>query len=255
MEVRLGLITMGQETLILALARDVSERKAAERAVARLAEIGELAAMIVHEVRSPLTTVLMGLQAFQSLELSQRDRMRLELALEESQRLQKLLNEILSYARQDSLDRQNIELNGFVETLAHTLRGLPAAQGHPIVLHLDSTPLPISADTDKLKQVFINLISNACEAIAPGEAVTWTVQSVPNDRVSIRVHNGGDPIPPDTLAKLTQPFFTTKKTGNGLGLAITNRIVEAHNGTLTITSSEGAGTVVQVDLPLAPEST
>ena len=78
-EVRLGLLETNQHRYILALARDITERKASEKAMARLAEIGELAAMIVHEVRSPLTTVLMGLNSFRSLDLSERARRRLEI--------------------------------------------------------------------------------------------------------------------------------------------------------------------------------
>lgn len=248
-EVRLGLITIGEDTLILALARDVSERKAAEQAQARLAEIGELAAMIVHEVRSPLTTVLLGLQALQSLDLDQRNRRRLGLALEESQRLQKLLNEILTYARQDRLERQPINLNRFVEALALTLRDSPAAQGKFLRLCLAAQPTVVQGDKDKLKQVFINLVGNACEAVSPGETVTWTV-APGADGVIVTVHNGGEPIPPEVLPRLTEPFFTTKKSGNGLGLAITRRIVEAHGGRLTLTSSQQAGTLAQVELPL-----
>jgi len=249
-EVRLGLITIGEDPLILALARDVTERKAAEQAQARLAEIGELAAMVVHEVRSPLTTVLLGLQALQGLDLDERNRRRLALATEESQRLQKLLNEILTYARQDQLERQPIDLNLFVETLALTLRDSPAGNGKHLHLRLTAQPMIINGDRDKLKQVFINLVSNAWEALPLGETVTWTVESRVDAEVTITVHNGGDPIPPEVLPKLTEPFFTTKKNGNGLGLAITRRIVEAHGGRLILTSSAQAGTIAQVDLPV-----
>lgn len=252
-EVRMGLLTIGQEPLILALVRDISERKTAETAMARLAEIGELAAMIVHEVRSPLTTVLMGLNAFEQLDLSERDQIRLNLALEESQRLQKLLNEILLYARQDALERQTLDLNRLIQTLADHLLTVPVTHQKSLVVNLLDYPVYIRGDGDKLKQVFINLISNACEAIAPGHQVIWQLHHPSPDRVTVTVHNGGEPIPSDILPKLTQPFFTTKKTGNGLGLAITHRIVEAHGGYLTITSSAGAGTLVTVDLPLAPK--
>ena len=105
-------------------------------------------------------------------------------------------------------------------------------------------------DVDKLKQVFINLVRNACEAIPPGESVTWHITPGPTPHhLCVTIHNGGDPIPPAVLEKMGQPFFTTKPGGNGLGLAIVQRIVEAHGGALAIESTPEAGTTVRVVLP------
>jgi PAS domain S-box-containing protein len=251
-EVRLGLLDTGQNRYILALARDITERKASEKAMARLAEIGELAAMIVHEVRSPLTTVLMGLNSFRSLELSERARMRLDLALEESDRLQNLLNEILLYARQQALDSRPLDLNQLVQDVEATLQDSPTICERQLNILLPPQSVLIQADRDKLKQVFINLVTNACEACSQGDPVTWTVHTPESTQIMITVHNPGDPIPPEILPKLTQPFFTTKSSGNGLGLAITKRIVEAHQGELILRSSAQKGTVATVMLPLAP---
>ena len=251
-EVRLGLLDTQQNRYILALARDVTERKASEQAMARLAEIGELAAMIVHEVRSPLTTVLMGLNSFRDLELSERAKIRLELALEESDRLQGLLNEILLYARQQTLELQALDLNQLVLDIKASLLDNPTICDRHLNIQLPPQPVIIQADRDKLKQVFINLVTNACEACHQGDEVIWEVQPPTQNQVLITVHNGGKPIPPEILPKLTQPFFTTKSNGNGLGLAITQRIIEAHHGDLQITSSSRDGTMVEVSLPLIP---
>ncbi|MGP1374446.1 MAG: PAS domain S-box protein [Almyronema sp.] len=250
-EVRLGLLEFGSDRLILALARDISERKQAEAALARLAEIGELAAMIVHEVRNPLTTVLMGLSSFKRLDLPERAKMRLAFALEESERLQRLLNEILLYAKQQTLTLVELDVYALLQELLTALQAMPAACDRQIQLkHFDRAAV-ILGDIDKLKQVFINLVSNACEAIAVGDQVTCQIEVEPSPhQVVIRVHNGGEPIPPEVLPKLTQPFFTTKSSGNGLGLAITKRIIEAHGGQLAIASTSAAGTTVTVTLPL-----
>jgi len=253
-EVRLGLLETNQHRYILALARDITERKASEKAMARLAEIGELAAMIVHEVRSPLTTVLMGLNSFRSLDLSERARRRLELALEESDRLQNLLNEILQYARQQTLACHPLDLNQLARDTKAALQDNPTVCRQGLTLQLPESPIVVEADRDKLKQVFINLVTNACEASSDGEAVTWTVHLPVRNQVIITVHNGGEPIPANLLPKLTQPFFTTKSSGNGLGLAITKRIIEAHQGDFTITSSAVEGTVATVTLPLIPQT-
>ncbi|MGF1571132.1 MAG: nitrogen regulation protein NR(II) [Nodosilinea sp.] len=249
-EVRLGLLETDHQRYILALVRDITERKASEKAQARLAEIGELAAMIVHEVRSPLTTVLMGLNSFRPMELSERARTRLDLALEESERLQKLLNEILLYSREPSLEFQDIELTSLMQELADTLVGSPSLGRRRLeVKSLDQTVV-IRGDRDKLKQVFINLINNACEAAPDGDTVTWMLHAPHPTQIVVSIHNGGEPIPPELLPQLTKPFFTTKSSGNGLGLAITQRIVEAHRGELTITSSPERGTEVTVALPI-----
>ncbi len=253
-EIRLGLIDTDQSRYILALARDITDRKASQQAMARLAEIGELAAMIVHEVRSPLTTVLMGLHSFQTLNLSERARMRLNLALEESDRLQSLLNEILLYARQQTLDLQSLDLNQLVLDVDASLLDHPTLCDRHLNLVLPPQPLIIQGDRGKLKQVLINLVTNACEACHQGDEVTWKVKLGDQQQVLITVHNGGEPIPPEILPKLTQPFFTTKSSGNGLGLAITKRIIEAHQGTLQITSSRQSGTLVIVTLPRFPQT-
>ncbi|MGB3495858.1 MAG: PAS domain S-box protein [Elainellaceae cyanobacterium] len=251
-EVRIGLFSYNDQHLLLALTRDISERKEAEQVQARLAEIGELASMIVHEVRNPLTTVLMGLMSFKQMDLPPRAIARLDLALDESQRLQRLLNEILLYAREQRLDTQKLELNELFTTLLETLQTMPTVCDRHIQFFSTSNPAWVEGDRDKLKQVFINLISNACEAVQPQDEIRWhLIHNAETCQIEISVHNGGDPIPADVLPRLTQPFFTTKSSGNGLGLAITKRIVEAHQGRLTIESSKDIGTVVTVAFPCA----
>lgn len=223
----------------------IAERKQAERALASLAEVGELSAMIVHEVRNPLTTVLMGLQSFQKMDLSAAPQLRLNLALEEADRLQRLLNEILHYTKCQTLNAIEIELNTLISEMLDTIQAMPAAQGRSIRFMPDSAPAIILGDKDKLKQVFINLIGNACEAVSEHEIITWSVQQTGKE-ISVKVHNGGEPIPADKIKQITKPFFTTKSTGNGLGLAIVKRIVEAHGGKLEITSNTLIGTVVEI---------
>lgn len=234
----------------IALARDITERKQAQAAMARLAEVGELAAMIVHEVRSPLTTVLMGLESFQNLELSDRHQMRLNLALEEGERLQKLLNEILQYAREQKLELVDIDLVTFISDLKSSIEELPEAKGRFIEIHSSVAEAWIRGDRDKLKQVFINLVRNALEAIPEGETVTWGIEAANlPQHLRVSIHNGGDPIPEEILQKLGSPFFTTKSQGNGLGVAIAKRIVEAHQGEFAIYSTAEEGTTAEVVLP------
>lgn len=216
----------------------------------RLAAIGELASMIVHEIRNPLTTVQMGLDYFARLDLPEPAKARLSLATDEAKRLTKLLQEISSYSKPQILRPANIDIDNFIRSLLVSLRAIPAAEGRSIEYVPFHSFISIVGDEDKLKQVFINLVRNACEAVEPGETVRWSVTESPGDQIRISVHNGGQPIPPNVLSQLTQPFFSTKSEGTGLGLAIVKRIVEAHSGQLLIESSGLEGTVFSVQLPL-----
>jgi signal transduction histidine kinase len=216
----------------------------------RLAAIGEFAAMIVHEIRNPLTTVQMGLNYFKKLDLPQSAQIRLALATDEAKRLAHLLQEILSYAKPQILQLAEINIDVFIQNWLGLLRAMPEAQGRTIEYSSPHSPVQILGDPDKLKQVFINLIRNACEAVEPGEIIRWSVLVSPDAQVYISVHNGGSPIPTDVLPQLTQPFYSTKAEGTGLGLAIVKRIVETHSGELLIESSALKGTTFSVKLPL-----
>lgn len=249
-EANVCLFESGGRSLELALVRDITERKQAEQAMARLAEIGELAAMIVHEVRNPLTTVLMGLTALRGVDLPQRNQQHLALAIEDAERLQRLLNEILLYTRQQALQCSEVELNAFFADLLESLQSIAGIAERDIQFISSLPSVWTWGDRDKLKQVFINLIRNACEAIEPGETVTWRILGVDSSRINVSIHNGGDPIPVEILSRLGTPFFTTKPSGNGLGLAIVRRIVEAHGGEMWIQSEQEKGTIVSIQLPL-----
>ena len=192
----------------------------------------------------------MALNAFKKLQLSERFQEYLSLSLDEAERLQRLLNQILLYSKQQMLERSHLELNSFIVEVLNPLKTIPAATGKHLQLVACPEPVAILADSDKLKQVLINLITNACEAVSAGETVTTQIKTE-NHHVCIQIHNGGAPIPVEVLPKLTQPFFTTKSHGTGLGLAIVRRIVEAHAGEFSIESSAATGTIVQVQLPLA----
>lgn len=218
----------------------------------RLAAIGEFAAMIVHEVRNPLTTMVMGLKYAQKVLTAASAQERLSLSVSESYRLERLLNEILLYAKPQVSQLSRLNVGEFLHELLGQIRELPEAVGRHIELINASSEIEILADRDKLKQVFINLFRNACEAIAVGEAIKCEVVYYVNlERVGINVYNGGIPIPPEIMPKLTEPFCSTKSSGTGLGLAIVKRIVHAHGGELYIQSAPATGTKVSVQLPIA----
>lgn len=245
-----GVIRLENEPCLLMVAVDLTKLKRAEKALEQLAEIGEFAAMIVHEVRNPLTTISMGLNAFKRLSLTERFQEYLALSLDEADRLQRLLNQILLYSRPTTLQRSQLDLTALIASALNTLKDNPITTGRHLKLIALSEPAIVLADSDQLKQVFINLVTNACEAVDEGETITIQLQRLDPHQIYLQIHNGGDPIPADILPKLTRPFFTTKASGTGLGLAIVKRIVEAHNGEFSIESSTSTGTLVRVKLPL-----
>ena len=241
------------ERLEAEVARQTAELKTAHEQLIeqeRLAAVGQFAAMIVHEIRNPMTTIRMGLNYFKKTHLSESAQERLSLSLDEVARLENLLNEILLYAKPQILQRTELDVNALIAGLLPLLKEMPESIGRSIQF----TPFPdvvtVEGDKDKLKQVLINLVKNAYEAIDPGEVVICQVeQDTDANQVCIQVHNGGTPIPPDILPKMTQPFCSTKPEGTGLGLAIVKRIVDAHAGKLLIQSDETTGTTIQILIP------
>ncbi|MEB3178889.1 MAG: ATP-binding protein [Nostocaceae cyanobacterium] len=216
----------------------------------RLAAIGEFAAGIVHEIRNPMTTMKMGLNFLKKMDLDEGAKERLFLALEEANRLERLLGEILVYAKPQRLNLEKLEINQFITEILPALSSMPEASGRKIEFQSANNTIELLGDKDKLKQVLINIVRNACEAISAGEVVKLQVDiNSKLQQVWIEVKNGGEPIPAEVLSKLTQPFYSTKPSGTGLGLAITKRIVEAHGGEVLIKSSAVEGTTVTVGLP------
>lgn len=215
----------------------------------RLAAIGEFTTMIVHEIRNPLTTIEMGLRHAQKVLQSDSDQQRLMLALGESHRLQNLLTEILHYAKPQVLQLSRFNMSQILSDLLLQIQELPEASERCVVYTNDFPEAEVIADIDKLKQVFLNLFRNAFEAIAPQEIVHCTIAQDTNPTwICIQIHNGGTPIPPELLPQITTPFCSTKPSGTGLGLAISKRIIAAHEGELTIASSN-SGTTVSIYLP------
>jgi signal transduction histidine kinase len=252
----------------------IAQAKLVERE--RLAAIGEFAAMIVHEVRNPLTTIMLGLNHAIKKLAATSSHDRLALSLSEASRLEQLLNEILLYAKPQVLQLSRIQLDQFLLELLEQMREMPeAAERHIEFTPATASGVEILGDANKLKQVLINLLRNACEAIAPGDTVQCAIKTCAiktcaietcaietraiergahSNHIVLCIHNGGTPIPPDILPKLTEPFCSTKPSGTGLGLAIVKRIVTAHGGELVIESSAIAGTTVQVQLPIVSPS-
>ncbi len=179
-------VTRRTEELHVAQARLVEQE--------RLVAIGEFAACIIHEIRNPFTTVKMGLSFFKKLNLSESAKERLLLALDEANRLERLLKEILLYAKPQALQLEKIEINQLIVEMLSGLREMPEAIERKIEFEPALTAAHILGDKDKFKQILINLVRNGCEAIACGDAVNLQVLNpIDTNQICVCIHNGGEP--------------------------------------------------------------
>lgn len=209
----------------------------------RLATIGQFASGIAHEIRNPLATISLALEHLQGLaELPAGAARRVALANAEVARLERLLDDILLYAKPMALRREPIDLPALVSELA--------GGDHPrqLIVHALACPT-VSADADRLRQVLLNLLHNAIEASPTDQPVRIECRPLGQDWVEIEVANRGEPIPPKMLDRLFEPFVTGRHNGTGLGLAIVRRIVQAHGGDVRLTSTAEDGTRALLRLP------
>ena len=216
---------------------------------ARLAAIGQFATGIAHEIRTPLATVNMALEYFAGRDLPAAAEKRLGLAQREMERINRLLSEVLLYAKPLSLRTEKLELCELLQQVVESLQPQADAAGVGVQLACAESP-SLNGDPDRLTQIFLNLARNAIEAAPPETNVGLIVEQGQDAGViTVSVHNDGDPIPAEIASRLFEPFFTTRPRGTGLGLAIVRRLVEAHGGTVTVTSTADEGTRFQVRLP------
>ena len=217
----------------------------------RLAAIGEFAAGIAHEIRSPLSTVSMALEYMDRLDIDRNVQRRVSLAQAETLRMTKLISEILAYAKPQDLQSQPLTLRKILGEVVEIVRTKRERAHCDVLLESDEAAVRVLGDPEKLRQVFINIIENACDASPEGESIRVAWEHDGTDKVAIYVKNRGAPIPDEIIPRLTEPFYGRKPNGTGLGLAIVKRIVDAHEGKLHIRSSPAKGTIVSVALPAA----
>jgi signal transduction histidine kinase len=216
----------------------------------RLAAIGEFASGIAHELRTPLSTVKLAVDALDRLELPDNARKRLQIARQESARMQRLLEEILLYAKPIKLDPRPIGASDFLRGFVDDHRDLAGLRGQRLCLNGDEVHTPFMGDADRLTQILANLTQNACEAAPAGaEILLGASDDAGVGSVALQVCNPGPPIPENVLRRMTEPFFSTKASGTGLGLAIVQRLTRAQGGELVITSDATEGTRVALVFP------
>ena len=235
-------------------------RKLSQRARGRelLAELGQLAGGLAHEIKNPLSTINVNLQLVsEDIEKlpgdeSQRWLRRLESVRKETDRLKGILDDFLGYAGEYELTERRVDLRRLVGELVDFFA--PQAEAARIVLRttLPDQPVICSVDANLLKQAVLNLMINAVDAIGAGGELIIRM-SASHDRALIEVIDTGTGIGPEELGNIFRVYYSTKKTGTGLGLPTSRRIVREHGGTMNVQSELGKGTRFTISLPLAAD--
>lgn len=221
----------------------------------KLAMVGKLAAGMAHSVRNPFTSVKMRLFSLnRSLKLTGNQKEDFDVISEEINHIDTIVQNFLEFSRPPKLKMQPVSPSTVVDTAIQLLCYRLESYNVKVTVHRDQILPAIDADPDQLKEVLVNLMINACEAMTGGGTIDIyeSVQGSSSDRLSaeIRVADNGPGIAPTAIKKVFDPFFTTKEDGTGLGLSIVFRIIKEHGGHVDLTSVEGRGTTFTIVLPI-----
>jgi two-component system sensor histidine kinase HydH len=213
----------------------------------RFAVLGEMAAVLAHEIRNPLGSI----KGFAQYLIEQQkksgtpaNQQPLDIIINETRRLETLTEDLLIYSRPAEVKRSEFDL---CELIQGCLTALPQRTG--IALEADCvSPLPITSDPDKLRQILANLLQNASDAIEHKGTVAVSA-AAGRDRIILRVTDTGSGMDEETASKAFDPFFTTKTRGTGLGLAIVGRLIGILGGAIAIETAAGKGATFTISLP------
>jgi signal transduction histidine kinase len=219
----------------------------------KLASIGRISTGIAHEIRNPLTSVKLNIQkVLSSSYLKEDEKEHLEIAQEGINQIDKIVKDILDFARVTKLNLDEFSLPNIIEESIKLVSN--DLKGKEIIIEKKFEPdLPlIVVDADKLRQVFINLLLNSIEAIDRKGKIIITAGLLNTKFIKIRISDNGCGIPVEILPDIFEPFFTTKSSGTGLGLANAKKIIEQHHGSIQVYSEKGKGTTFEIIIPRRP---
>lgn len=220
----------------------------------RLAVLGAFAAGLAHEIRTPLSSIRMNMQILRrKADLPGSDREYLDIALDEMDRLNREISDVLDFARPLALRPQAFDVRKLVSDAARQAEAVLSERGVRFTSRVADGLQMLYGDADRLGQVVVNLIVNAAHASAVGQGVEVEVRKEER-AIALIVRDQGCGIKPENLPKLFEPFFTTRPDGTGLGLAIARKIAQSHGGELTVTSTMGRGSEFRLRLPLRAQA-
>lgn len=233
------------------IVRDITERKRSDELLLKsekLSAAGQLAAGVAHEIKNPLTA-LKGFTKLLMGSSSGPEGRYLSIMQTELDRIETIVNELLILAKPQAVLFRPQSIENVLQEVITLLNAEAVMKNVVIESDLGSHGTIVNCDKNQLKQVFVNIIKNAIDAMPKGGRLSISA-TVEHETVCVQFRDEGEGIPEDVLAKLGEPFFTTKEKGTGLGLLMSHKIILAHQGTIDISSVVGKGTTVSVVLPL-----
>lgn len=246
--------------LIQAIARDVSEQhELTDKLVQadKLVLLGQLSAGVSHEIRNPLAAVNLNLQILKRKYDEKTPEFNyIKTALQGVDRISKIVEVTLNFSRPTIPDIKSLNLNSLIPQVLELVTSSLKRKDVKVELDIDDTLPAVQADAKQMQQVFINLITNAADAVNPQGLIkisTYTEKSSKSNEGEfsvVSISDNGIGILPEDLPKIFNPFFTRKSEGTGLGLPITQRILHQHNGIIDVESNYGKGTTFYVKLPV-----
>lgn len=243
----------GETTGMVITFQDLTQVRSLEetsRRQDRLAAIGRMAASIAHEIRNPLAAMRGSIQMLRSeVEADSSQAELMEIILRESDRLNRIITDFLSYARPRSLTQARVDVGDLLHQTFALMRHSPEiGANQAIVEELPDKPIFAEADEGQLKQVFWNLARNAMQAMPEGGTLRATLEENSHNRLRISFTDTGRGMSPDQVEHLFEPFSSTTG-GTGLGLSIVYQIIRDHGGTINVRSRVGQGTTITIELP------
>lgn len=221
--------------------------------------LGEMTASIAHEIRNPLVVIGgFAKRLAKRLDLGIQERRYLDIILKEVGRLEAILKDILTYVREVPISREMVNLDDILTELIHFFKSDPKWHNVKFIKESDALLLPVPCDPQQIKQVFINILMNACEAMNGQGTIRirlFNTQAQDGHYVGVSISDTGGGIDPLIIDNIFNPFFTTKREGTGLGLSISNKIVLSHNGRIEVENQIGIGATFTVYLPASSFST
>jgi two-component system sensor histidine kinase PilS (NtrC family) len=244
----------GQSAGYTLIFQDLTEMKKMEaelRLKDRMAAVGELSAGIAHEIRNPLAAIAGSVQVLRgSRSLTAQEQRLMSIVLKESERLNKSISDFLRFVRPQETRPAEFDIAAsLAETLDLLENSSELDQRHTIRREIDPPSFSIVGDGDQIRQVFWNIARNAVQAMPQGGVLTVRT-AIEEDNYSIVFSDSGKGMSAADLERLFQPFRTNFPSGTGLGMAISYRIVQEHNGRIDVSSREGVGTAITIRFPL-----
>ena len=218
----------------------------------RLAAIGRLTSGVAHEVKNPINAIVVHLELLREKmqEVDSDTRRHMDIIGREIHRLDRVVQTLVDFNRPVELRLSDFDLRRLIEDVTLLASPEAAQQGVKVETQLGNGPLPVRADADLIKQALLNVVLNGVQAMSSGGVLGLTARQQDMAAI-IEVNDQGGGIPPDVRDKVFNLYFTTKKTGSGIGLAMSYRVLQLHNGALDFVTEMGRGTTFRLILPLA----